>query len=94
MADDPDAAVPGQELHAQIQGMDADGWGGRNGGCFGRPECTSPHSIHVHAQVVFKVNQGATSPLVFGASVWQNNVKLYDSAPISVSVCRGAGGVT
>lgn len=38
-------------------------------------------------QVVFKVNQGAMSPLVFGASVWKNGVKLRDAAPVTVCAC-------
>lgn len=35
-------------------------------------------------QVVFRVGKSATSPLVFGASVWKDGVKIADSAPITV----------
>jgi hypothetical protein len=38
--------------------------------------------------VTFKVRKTATSPLVFGASIWKGGVKLYDAtgAPVTLSL--------
>lgn len=30
------------------------------------------------------MTKAATSPLVFGASVWKDDVKLYDASPVTV----------
>lgn len=58
------------------------------------PLITSFNVLHSHPhsnsfQVTFKVNKAATSPLVFGASVWKDGNKLQDATPISVSVRGG-----
>jgi len=37
-------------------------------------------------QMTFKVNSGATSPLVFVASVWKGGIKLQTAAPVQVTV--------
>ena len=37
-------------------------------------------------KVTFRVAKDATSPLVFGASVWKDGVKLYDADPVIVTV--------
>ena len=49
---------------------------------------TAPIHFSHFKQVVFKVSMGATSPLVFGASVWKDGTKLADAAPVEVTVIR------
>ena len=49
---------------------------------------TAPTHTSLSKQVVFKVSMGATSPLVFGASVWKDGTKLADAAPVEVTVVR------
>jgi len=34
--------------------------------------------------VTFRLGKTAASPLVFGASVWKGENKLYDAAPVTV----------
>ena len=42
--------------------------------------------IFLFKQATFKISTGATSPLVFGASVWKAGTKLADAAPVQVTV--------
>ena len=42
------------------------------------------HIISIGTQIAFKLGTAATSPLVFGASVWKGGVKLADATPVTV----------
>ena len=47
-----------------------------------------PFSLDCRQQVTFKVGKAATSPLVFGASVWKDGNKLADATGAPVTVRR------